>query len=231
MSRIPEPSLAGFERRLLDALTEVDAQRPAAPPAVGAATTVAGATRPRWTRPVLVAASVAALVAGGTVLGALMAPPGPGRDGAGPGTDSAPAVRPAAFAVQVNADGSVSFTARDLIDPAAATRSLNAAGIAGRVVNNTNGCAPIDSGDLAPGFVQGPHSRPRPSYTGPPVGFVTGDNTVTVRSSEYPPGGGVLVVVQLRERPTGPWAAVLYWAYADVDQIPSCVDVTDPGTD
>lgn len=61
--------------------------------------------------------------------------------------------------------------------------------------------------------------------------MITGGDTVTVRSSDYPAGGGVLVVVQLPSRPAGPWAAVLYWAYADVEQIPTCVDVTDPGTD
>jgi len=234
MNRTPEQPLAGFEHRLLDALTEVDAQRPAAPPtAITAAAHPAGVRtiQRRWTRPALVAASVAALVAGAAFLGAVAQIGSGNRDAARPAPDSAPAIRPAAFVVHLNADGSVSFTASDLVDAAAATTALNNAGIAGRVVNNTNGCALIDPDDLAPGYVQAFRDRPRPTDTGPPVGFVTGGDTITIQSSDYPAGGGVLVVVQLRNRPSGPWAAVLYWAYADVNQIPTCVDITDPGTD
>jgi hypothetical protein len=227
MSRIPEP-LAGFEHRLLEALTEVDAQRPAATPVARARSPRPVAARVRRLRPTLAAASVAAVVAvaGFAALGYRS-----GAPNAGNSNGSGIQVAPAAFTVQVNSDGSVSFTARDLVDPAAATEALNDAGIAGRVVNNTNGCTGIKESDLAPGFYGRPHPRPRPGYTGPPPGFVTGDGTVTIRSSDYPSGGGVLVVVQLRQRPSGPWAAVLWWAYADVDKIPTCVDITDPGMD
>jgi hypothetical protein len=229
MSRIPEP-LAGFEHRLLEALTEVDAQRLAATPVARARSPRPVAAGVRWLRPALAAASVVAIVAvaGFAALDYRSGAPNAGNsNGPGPGIQ----VAPAAFTVQVNNDGSVSFTARDLVDPTAATKALNDAGIAGRVVNNTNGCPDIKEGDLAPGFDGGPHPRPSTGYTGPPPGFVTGDRTVTIRSSDYPSGGGVLVVVQLRQRPSGPWATVLWWAYADVHKIPTCVDITDPGTD
>ena len=75
--------------------------------------------------------------------------------------------------------------------------------------------------------------RPRQPFdpSAPPDNFVSGDRTVTVRSSDYPPGGVLLVVVQLRNRPTGPWAAVNWFGYADLDKVPTCVDITDPGTD
>jgi len=209
-----------FENRLLDALTEVDAARPAAAPVA----------RPRAWRPALVAAgAVAVVLAGAMAVSTLVG--NPASDRVAPNQGSPDSAVPVAFVVRTDSDGSVVFSASDVVDPVAATAALNQAGISGRVVNNTNGCGPIDPADLSPGFPSGPHSRPRPTDTGPPAGIVYGENTVTVRTSDYAPGGGVLVVVQLRERPSGPWAAVLFWSYADVNAIPTCVDVTDPGTD
>jgi hypothetical protein len=207
----------GFECRLLEALTEVDAERRVTP-AVGQR------HRRRFPTVRLAAAAVAAIAVGAVVVASLAGTP-KSRPPGGTVTGPAPAIQQAAFAVQVNADGTVTFTASDLVDTAAATAALNAAGISGRVVNNTNGCAGV-----GPGVPIG--RRPRPSDPlGPPAGLITGDASVTVRSADYEPGGGVLVVVQLRERPAGPWAAVGSWAYDDVNQIPTCVDVTDPGTD
>jgi hypothetical protein len=210
----------GFEHRLLVALTQVDAERPdtaAAGPAVGRRHRRIPAVR-------LAAAAAAALAVGAVVVASLAGTPKSQPPG-GTVTGPAPAIQQAAFAVQVNADGTVTFTASDLVDTAAATAALNAAGISGRVVNNTNGCEGVGPGVLI-GW------RPRPSDpSSPPAGFITGDASVAIRSSDYEPGGGILVVVQLRQRPTGPWAAVGSWAYEDVSQIPTCVDVTDPGTD
>src|SRR5262245_46148159 len=90
----------------------------------------APAPRPAWVRPVLVASGVAVLAAGA---GAGVMASGVG--GGAPRPPGATQANLAAFAVHVNADGSVTFTAHDLVDPAAATRALNDAGIAGRVVN------------------------------------------------------------------------------------------------
>ena len=105
-------------------------------------------TSRRWVRPALVAAGVAVVAAGAVLLdGAL------GTSDVGDGEPFA--VQPAAFTLQVNADGSVTFAAHDVIDTVAATQALNGAGIAGRVINDiTPGCATksddIEPGDLYP---------------------------------------------------------------------------------
>jgi hypothetical protein len=224
MSGTTEQPLAGFERLLLEALTEVDAQRPFA--AAPAPTLVSSGVH--WWRPALVTASVAALAVGAIVVGAGRTTPG---GGAPPAVDGPTAVA-IGFTLVANSDGSISFTATDLVDPVAATKALNDAGIAGRVVNNTNGCPDLVDGDLAPGFLQGLHPRPRSSSTQQPDPFLHGARTVTIRSSDYPANGGVLVVVIVRmNRPVKPWAAVQYYAYTSSSRIPTCADITDPGTD
>src|SRR5262245_21252118 len=125
--------------------------------------------RPRWRAPVLVGAGAAAIAAGVIAL----APPG-GQRAAIP--------QPAAFAVQVNPDGSLAFTAHDVVDTAAATQALNQAGIAGRVINDiTPGCS-TKSDDIQPAdlFPDGTVSRGLGSQ-----------ETVTLRTSDYPAGGGL----------------------------------------
>jgi len=131
------------------------------------------------------------------------------------------------FTLQINNDGSVDFTATDVVDPAAATTALNNVGIAGRVVVHRDACAPVNWNDVA---VTPP--KPRPTGTGFPAHRpgITGDETVTLRSSDYPPGGGLLVVVVVRQYPEGSWAHVSWLGYSDVNKIPTCVQLFDPGT-
>lgn len=62
-------------------------------------------------------------------------------------------------------------------------------------------------------------------------GKVAGGDTVTVRSSDYPPGGGLLLVVTedlLRDGTSH--LIVVYYAYVDVAKIPTCVNFVDPGS-
>jgi hypothetical protein len=177
------------------------------------------ATRWRWMGPALVAAGMA-VVAGSAVL----------LDGVVSTSDIADggpvAVQPAAFTVQVNADGSVTFTANDVIETAAATQALNAAGIAGRVINDiTAGCA-TKSDEIRPGDLYPDNTISR--------GLGTSD-TVTLRSTDYPAGGGLLVVVTSRGGDTGrpvppDPVSVAIFAFDDAGKIPTCVDFADPGT-
>jgi hypothetical protein len=147
---------------------------------------------------------------------------GGGETGAAPATAE---VRPVGFTVRVNNDGSVDFTATELVDTVAATRALNDAGIAGRVLKQTTGCPEPDDDDVA---VWPP--RPRPSSTAPPDFGIAGGQTITLKSSFYPQGGGLLVLIDVRQRPTGPWVEVGWRGYGDVNKIPTCVDNRDPGT-
>jgi hypothetical protein len=171
-----------------------------------------------WPLPSLAAAAVvvAVVVLGGALFGA--APDGDGRP-------SAP-VQTVAFAVRVNADGSVTFTAHDLVDASAATRALNDAGIAGKVLNSTEGCT------SGPGH----DGQPNPADFYPPDTLHSkypnfqGSATVILRASDYPPAGGLLVVVGPVARPkseTGDAVGLGVWAYADAGKIPDCVG---PGT-
>jgi len=87
-----------------------------------------------------------------------------------------PATQLAAFTVTENADGSVTFTARDLVDPAAATRALNRVG------------------------------------------------SITIRSTMYPPSGGVLLVV-LRDQDVGtqtPVTVVHALVHRQLASVPTC---------
>jgi hypothetical protein len=168
------------------------------------------APRPAWVRPALVASGVAVLAAGGVAVADSMGtarPPGATR------------VQPQAFLVHVNQDGSVTFTVHDLVDPAAATKALNGAGIAGRVVNER---------EVRPGPVCKPGLR-HDDLAGPPVfkGSVgqKGAASVTIRSSDYPPGGGMLVMVMQQVRKTDGVRSVFVSAvpFRDAAKIPTCV--------
>jgi hypothetical protein len=181
-------------------------------------------TRRRWIGPALVAAGVAVVAASAVLLGDPGGTPNAGDGGAAPAGPVA--VQPAAFTVHVNADGSVTFTAQDVLDAIAATRALNGAGIAGRVINDhTAGCS-TKADDIEPGDLYPDNTLSR--------GLGTSD-TVTLRSSDYPLGGGLLVVVTSRGgdsgRPVPPDpVSVAIFAFDDADKIPTCVDFADPGT-
>jgi hypothetical protein len=171
-------------------------------------------------RPVLVCGAAGVLAIGLALAAATMSGTGgsPGsaaRTGAG--------TQAVAFTVHVNGDGSVTFTARDLVDPAAATRALNDAGIAGRVVNITDGCAsgPLHDNDLD---TFGRWQKEALNQRG-------GSDSVTVRSSDYRPGGGLLLAVKIVARkPDGRVGAVVLVApYKDVASMPSCVAIPQPG--
>jgi hypothetical protein len=192
----------------------------------GAAPRSVLSARRRWMGPALVAAGVAVVAAGAVLLGG----PG-GRPDAGDGgaTAAGPvAVQPAAFTVHVNSDGSVTFTAHDVVDTAAATQALNGAGVTGRVINDiTPGCT-TKSDDIAPTDLYPDNTISR--------GLGTSD-TVTLRSSDYPAGGGLLVVITSRgeapdpSRPVPPDpVSVAIFAFDDAGRIPTCVDFADAGT-
>jgi hypothetical protein len=170
---------------------------------------------------VAVLAAGAAVVVGGAIAigalsGGLSAPDRPGPS----------AVQLAAFGVSVNADGSVTFTANDVVDPVAATQALNNAGIAGRVINDiTPGC-PTTGDDIAPADLYPDNTISR---------GLGASGTVTLRSSDYPAGGGLLVVVTSRGEETGRSGtadpvSVAILAFDNASAIPTCVDFADPGT-
>ena len=167
-------------------------------------------------------ATVAALVA--TVTLALSAVH-PGRAPTADGETDTGEIRQVGFALRLNGDGSVDFTATDLVEPAAATTALNNAGIAGRVVVHRDACPPVNWSDVAV-------TAPKPRSMATPVDRpgIMGGETVTLRSSDYPPGGGLLVVIVVRHYPQGTWAHVSWLGYSDVSKIPTCVQLHDPGT-
>ncbi len=178
--------------------------------------------RRRFIGPALVAAGVAVVAAGTVLLGG----PGGMRDAGDDGTTGRVAVQPAAFAVHLNADGSVTFTAHDAVDTTAATQALNEAGIAGRIINDYTAGCPTKSNDLSPADLYPDNTISR--------GLGTND-TVTFRSSDYPTGGGLLIVVTSRgeasDRPVPPDpVSVAIFAFDDAGKIPTCVDFMDPGT-
>ena len=179
------------------------------------------AARRRWAAPALVVAGVAAVAAGAVLLGG----PGDRPDADGrTAADEPVAVQPAAFTMRVNADGSVTFTANDVVDTEAATQALNGAGIAGRVINDiTPGC-PTKADDIAPGDLYPDNTISR--------GLGSND-TVTLRTSDYPANGGLLVVVTSRGESTGRAevppdpVSVAIFAFDDAGKIPTCVDFAD----
>ncbi|HEX6684707.1 MAG TPA: hypothetical protein VF062_18020 [Candidatus Limnocylindrales bacterium] len=214
--------MENFQNRLLSALTEIAAQQETT--AVDEDRRRPVAARPRWVWPSLagVAATVAAAAVAVSGMSGMALPQNHG--GAGPGAQPAPVVENVGFTLRLNADGSVDFTATELVDPAAATAALNKAGIAGRVVVHRDACAPVDWDDVA--VVQ-----PRPkSTTDPGRPGIIGDETATLHASNYPQGGGLLVVIVVRHYPQGVWAHVSWLGYKDVNKIPTCVQLFDPGT-
>jgi hypothetical protein len=125
---------------------------------------------------------------------------------------------PAAFTLVANADGSVTFTARDFVDTGAATRALRRAGLTGRVVNQQDplGCqarsGTFTVNDL---FPEGTFK-------------IRYGNSVTMRSTDYPRGGGLFVAVLAQSAAhAGQGAAkvrVEILAFKRADRIPPCVD-------
>lgn len=181
---------------------------------------LAGATAPAaWpgrARQLLITGG-AVFAAGVAVVAALATAPATGR---GPATVRAAGVQTAAFTVRVNHDGSVTFTARDLVNPGAATKALNQAGITGRVINITGDCAtgPINPGDVVGGSplhkaVLGKHDA---------------SSSITVQSSDYPPGGGLLIAVKIHKADDIVSVVLGDWAYTDAAKIPACLRL-DPG--
>ena len=190
---------------------------------------VGDAHRRRRRRSNLAITTVAAVAACFAVVGVTLAvypsraPTADGRSD----TNTPNEMRQVGFTLRLNGDGSVDFTANDLVDPAAATTALNNAGIAGRVVVHRDACAPVNWDDVA---VVPPFPRPKETSLPPHRPGIMGEETVTLRSSDYPPGGGLLVVIVVRQYPEGNWAHVSSLAYEDVNKIPTCVQLYDPGT-
>ncbi|HEX2771429.1 MAG TPA: hypothetical protein VHN18_03240, partial [Micromonosporaceae bacterium] len=119
-------------------------------------------------------------------------------------------------------------TAHDVVDTVVATQALNGAGITGRVINDQTAGCPTKSDDIAPADLYPDNTISR--------GLGASD-TVTLRSSDYPTGGGLLVVVTSRgeapdpSRPVPPdRVSVAIFAFDDAGKIPTCVDFADPGT-
>lgn len=217
--------LDGFERRLLDELIAIDAQRPATVPTTDATTTLRTIRalerggRSRRMRPALIGASLAILVTAGVFLGGRATTPTHGSvRSSGSGTGTGPAVaagpatvnlRPAAFTLVKNSNGSVTFTVRELVfDSAAATKALNDAGITGRILNAaTQTCG-------SPGSVP----------TGTLSAHVAGYK-ITIQSSMYKRGGGVLLIVAPVIDPSTKQLSI--WiadkTYDHRGQIPTCV--------
>ena len=131
-----------------------------------------------------------------------------------------------------NADGSITFTVNDMFYPAAATTALHNAGITGRAVilNDDPSCtttsADINPVDLYP---DGTNTR----------AFGNGPSTATFRSSDYPAGGGLLLVLIDRREPPRPGRppveeltpTVFVIAFDDAAKIPTCINPDiEPGT-
>jgi hypothetical protein len=223
MNTISKQPLAGFERRLLDELTQIDAQRPSAAHTAGTRTAVrtVSTARQRRMRPALIGASLTALVAGAIYLGIPSASPTPALHGGGPqAINTGPVkvqVRPAAFTLTKNGDGTVTFTAHDLVDTDAATKALNDAGIAGRVLNaQTQSCSgTAGDNDRAGALLEADRAN--------------GNNAVTFSSSHVPTGGGLLIVVNPNIGDLNTSKSLHVWViavlYGHADKIPTCVDL------
>ncbi|MFI6333119.1 hypothetical protein ACIBBG_33110 [Micromonospora chersina] len=226
MNKAAEYPLAGFERRLLGELAQIDAQRTAAAPTTGARTAVTAIPSParrHRMRPALIGTSLAAILAASALyLGtpsATTTPPHGG--GASKAIAAAPAevsVRPVAFAVTKNNDGTVTFTAHDLVDTDAATKALNDAGIAGRVLNAQK--------QSCPGPANGSNGRNGALYL---AARGKDTNTVTISSSGVPTGGGALIVVNPKILDPHTKKSLHIWlitlVYDHTKDIPTCVDL------
>lgn len=180
----------------------------------------APAPRPAWVRPVLVASGIAVLAVG---MGVVASTTG----GEAPRPPGATQVNLAAFTVQRNGDGSVTLTIRELVDTQAATRALNNAGIAGRVVNVVTGedsqTPPCDAGPINVADLYGRHAPLVLDGHG-------GGASITLRSSDYSPGGGLLLAVRVVDRKADgrTVVALMAAAFKDAAKIPGCVRVPQP---
>lgn len=229
MNRNSEQPLGAFERRLLDELTEIDARRPATGETMGAGTVartgraVGNRARRSRMRPVLIGASLAALVAGGIVLGGQSTSTTPAhRSGTDQAISAAPTtvdVRPAAFTLTKRADGDIFFTIHNVLDfdPAAATKTLNDAGIPGRVINaNTSKACPSGIAGYEWGGVSGAGSNLKEASFGTTIGI--------------PPGGGILIAVSARVNTSmGSYVLIGGFIYKHLDQVPNCVPPSPNG--
>jgi len=192
-----------------------------------------GQMRRRRTATVRLSVAMAAVAALG--LGALaltgLSTPAVHNGGSGPGVVAQPHIKPAAYTLVRNGDGSVTFTANDIVDTVAATEALNDAGITGRVINmgGDPGCT-MTSANINP-----TDTYPDDTNT---WAFRQGESSATFQSSDYPVGGGLLLVVmqfqqQGRERPEvpPPSMAVGVLAFDDAANIPTCLNSDiEPGT-
>jgi hypothetical protein len=171
-------------------------------------------------RPVLAVAAAVTVLAVGTAI-VVNGLDGPNADSGSVRAGNAPAkvveTKPVAFTVQKNADGSVTFTATDLVDAAAATQALNAAGVDGRVVNIPDESCSIgapNNADHATGYL--------PDKAGLGEGQDLSES-VTVSSANYPPGGGLLLMVRLFNQSGQTSVGVVVLPYTDADDIPTCL--------
>lgn len=196
--------------------------------------TIVAVGRARRRRTVAVRTSMAAVAAVALGVGTAMLPhglsaPAVSNGGSGPGAASQPDVRPAAFELVSNADGSVTLTVHDVVDPRAATKALNEAGITGRVVNlgGDPGCT-TEITDFSPADFD-----PDDTNT---WAFRRGQSSATFRSSDYPPGGGLLLVVitnppqpNPRRPDPKPQPIVAILAFDTAATIPTCMNSLDAG--
>jgi len=198
-----------------------------------AAVMAAGRERRRraaMVRTCIASLAVAALGAGALVFHGIGGPP-VSDGGGGPGAAGVLA-RTAEYSLVRNVDGSITFTVNDMFDPAAATTALNNAGITGRVVklDADPGC-PTTSADINPTDTYPDDTNTR--------AFGKGPSTATFRSSDYPAGGGLLLVLidlELEPRPGRPAVdlgppVVFVIAFDDAAKIPTCINAdVEPGT-
>ncbi|HZM82386.1 MAG TPA: hypothetical protein VFC19_42240 [Candidatus Limnocylindrales bacterium] len=186
----------------------------------------AGHSRRRRTTAVrmsIASLAVAALGAGALVfngIGGLPASDG----GAGPG--AAVLAHNAGFTLARSADGAITFTINDVVDTEAATAALNNAGITGRVVKlGADPNCPTTSASIDPTDTYPDDTNTR--------AFGSGPSTATFRSSDYPAGGGLLLVLldfeggpQHPSRPpVDPDPPVVFVvAFDDAAKIPTCIN-------
>ncbi|GIG03131.1 hypothetical protein [Catellatospora citrea] len=180
MSNNEQDTLTGFERRLGDELAALDAvaERGAVAPARSRRAPIAA------TAGFAVLAGVAVLAAAPSVLSS---PSGPTS---GVTAQASPELAPVAFTVTKNANGSVTFTARDIVDAAAATKALNDAGIAGKVINGHECEIPAGYGMTRP-LKAGISTLTHEATSNDP--FIT--TSATFDKSMYKPGGGLAILV------------------------------------
>ena len=176
-----------------------------------------------WKHLLFTAATLATLAAGAVLLATpSTAPISAPRNGAGQAVNTEPSasnLQPAAFTMTRNGDGSVTFTVYDLFDTDAATKALNDAGIVGRILNaDTQRCGGSSDGGKPSGLTAVLQAGIKAK--------------ITVRSSDYPAGGGILLVVKAGNvNPATGKAQDIYLVHSVYDRsekIPTCVDLSNP---